>query len=241
MIELRGIEYGYADLPALRDVDLTVGRGESLVLIGANGSGKSTLMKVITGLLVPRSGTLTFDGEELTPKRRRDQLWMKRFHQRVGFLFQNSDSQLFCPTVDDEVAFGPRQMGLEAAEVGRRVADCLDLLGISGLGRRAPHHLSEGEKKRVALACVLATNPDVLVLDEPMNGLDPRTKRFLRDLLITLHRAGKTIIGATHDFAYVEGVFQRAVVLSPDHRILRTGPYEPILGDRDFLVAHNII
>ncbi len=241
MIRLSNVCYSYDDAPALSDISLHIPKGTSVVLIGPNGSGKSTLMKVINGLLAPQTGTLFYDDQELTKEKRRDQLWMKRLHQRVGFLFQNSDSQLFCPVVEEEIAFGPLQMGLADQEIVQRVTDCLELLGISHLRLRAPHHLSEGEKKKVALASVLAMNPDALVLDEPMNGLDPRTKRFLREFLLSWHQAGKTLVGSTHDFAYVEGVFQTAIVISADHRLIRTGPYSEIITDEAFLQEHNIL
>jgi cobalt/nickel transport system ATP-binding protein len=241
MIELRNLSFSYADAPALSRIDLEVGRGDSLALVGPNGSGKSTLLKILNGIVFPESGSYRFDGEEITAKALRDAAVAKRFHQRIGFLFQNSDSQLFCTSVYDEVAFGPRQMGLGEAEVDRRVHDCLDLLAIGHLESRVPYHLSGGEKRKVALASVLSLNPDVLVLDEPMNGLDPKTKRFLRDFLISINAAGKTIICATHDFEYVEGVFREVAVFSGSHGIVRKGPYGETMADRDFLRANNII
>ena len=131
-------------------------------------------------------------------------------------------------------------MGLPESEIEKRVNDSMRLL-ISSSASRIPYHLSGGEKRKVALASVLVLNPDILVLDEPMNGLDPRTKHFLRDFLISIRASGKTIICATHDFEYVEGVFDRAAVFSMKHEIVRTGVYDEIIGDRDFLRANNII
>jgi cobalt/nickel transport system ATP-binding protein len=192
-------------------------------------------------LVFPDAGSYSFDGAVISRARLKDQLVSKSFHQRMGFMFQNSDAQLFCASVRDEVAFGPRQMGLAEAEIERRVDDCLGLLGIAALASRVPYHLSCGEKRKVALASALALNPDVLVLDEPMNGLDPRTKRFLRDFLILMRSAGKTIVCATHDFEYVEGVFDRAAVFSTSHEISRTGSYQEIIDDRGFLEANNIL
>jgi cobalt/nickel transport system ATP-binding protein len=241
MIQLNGVSFSYADGSALSHVDLSVGRGEALALIGPNGSGKSTLLKLLNGLVFPDEGSYLLDGEEISRERLRDQGRAKAFHQRVGFLFQNSEAQLFCSSVHDELAFGPRQMGLSEAEIEKRVGDCLGLLDIAALSQRVPYHLSGGEKRKVALASVLVLNPDILVLDEPMNGLDPRTKRFLRDFLIALVRAGKTLVCATHDFEYVEGVFDRAAVFSSRHEIVTTGPYAAIVGDKDFLRARNII
>jgi cobalt/nickel transport system ATP-binding protein len=240
MIRLHGVSYSYEGSPALRDVDLEVVRGEAVAFIGPNGSGKSTLLKLLNGIVLPDTGSYTFNGEEVTGARLRDQVFAKRFHQRIGFLFQNPDNQLFCSSVEEEIAFGPRQMGFPEDEVSARAADCSELLGIRHLAERAPWHLSEGEKRKVAFASVLSLNPEVLALDEPMNGLDPRTKHFLRELLLSMSSAGKTILCATHDFRYVEGVFQRAVVFSEDHRIIREGTYDEVASDRDFLNANTL-
>jgi len=241
MIDLTDISYSYPDAPALSNLDLHIERGEAVAVMGPNGSGKSTLLKLLNGIVFPDSGSYRYDGEEITQRRLKDPKLAKTFHQRIGLLFQNSDAQLFCTSVYDEVAFGPRQMFLEEDEVDRRVRECLGLFDIEALGARVPYHLSGGEKRKVAFACVLSLNPDVLVLDEPMNGLDPRTKSFLRQTIIELNRAGKTIICSTHDFKYVEGVFKKAVVLSDGHRIVRIGPYEDTLADEPFLRAHNIL
>ncbi len=241
MIELCDVSCSYDGIPALSHVTLRVERGESVAFIGPNGSGKSTLLKLLNGILRPTAGTYVFDGDEITPARLQEQRFAKRMHQRIGLLFQNVDAQLFCPAVYDEVAFGPRQMDFDRDTVDARVQDCLQLLGILHLAGRAPHHLSEGEKRRVALAAVLALNPEVLALDEPMNGLDPKTKRFIREVILSLARAGKTILCSTHDFTYVEGVFSRAVVLSGDHTIVRDGDYGATLGEPAFLASHNIL
>jgi cobalt/nickel transport system ATP-binding protein len=241
MIELTGISCTYGEEDVLSDVDLCIGRGEAVAVIGPNGCGKSTLLKLLNGLVPARAGRYLFDGEAVTRESLRQPRFAKRFHQRIGFLFQNPDAQLFCPVVHEEIAFGPRQMGLDEAEVARRVEDCLGLLGIEKLRSRVPYHLSGGEKRKVALASVLSLNPEVLVLDEPMNGLDPRMKHFLREVLGALNAAGKTVLGSTHDFEYVEGVFRRAVVLGEDHRVVRTGPYQEIIEDKAFLLAQNII
>jgi len=241
VIRLRDVTCSYGEGEALSRVSLELPRGAAAALIGPNGCGKSTLLKLLAGVVTAREGEYLFDGEEVGARRLQDQAFAKRFHQRVGLLFQNSDVQLFCPVVHEEVAFGPRQMGLPEGEVARRTDDCLRLLGIEGLRARVPYHLSEGEKRRVALAAVLALNPEVLLLDEPMNGLDPRMKGFLRDLVGELHRAGKTVVCSTHDFRYVEGLFETAVVLSADHRIARVGPYAEVLGDEPFLRALDVI
>jgi len=241
MIRLQGVSCMYEGVPALREVDLEISRGDAVALIGPNGSGKSTLLKLLNGLLFPVDGCYHFDGQRITAAALKDDLFARRFHQRIGFLFQNPDTQLFCPSVQEEVAFGPRQMDLDDDEVGRRTGECLDLLGIAHLCQRAPWHLSGGEKRLAALSSVLALNPEVLTLDEPMNGLDPRTKRFLRQFLLEMRSAGKTIICATHDFIYIRDVFPTAVVISADHRVARTGSFSQIVEDTAFLEEHNLV
>ena len=182
-----------------------------------------------------------FDNNEINENTLKDTKFLKLFHKRLGFVFQNSDAQLFCSSVFEEVAFGLMQMELPEEEVNKRVSDCLNLLNIDKLKDEHPYNLSGGEKKRVAIASVLAMNPEVITLDEPMNGIDPKGKRFLKELLIDLNKCGKTIICATHDFEYIEGVFDRAIVFSEDHKIIRDDKYENVINDLDFLRKYNII
>jgi cobalt/nickel transport system ATP-binding protein len=157
----------------------------------------------MNGIIFPDSGEYLFRGKIIDSQNLNDKTFLKKFHKSIGFVFQNSDSQLFCQNVYEEIAFGPRQMQFSEDEINSRVRDCLEMLCIDHLKHREPYHLSEGEKKKVAIAAVLALNPEVLVLDEPMNGLDPRIKRFMKELLIELNKAGKTIICATHEFEYI--------------------------------------
>ncbi|OPJ57800.1 energy-coupling factor ABC transporter ATP-binding protein [Clostridium oryzae] len=242
MIDINNVSYSYNDqVEALKNIELHISTGEAVAFIGANGSGKSTLMKLINGLIVPGEGTYIFDGEEITHKKLENESFSKSFHKKIGFVFQNSEAQLFCSNVYDEVAFGPRQMGLSEKEVDKRVKDTLELLKIQSLRNRQPYHLSGGEKKKVAIASVVALNPQVYVFDEPMNGLDPKTKRFLREFMITINNAGKTIICSTHDFEYIKDVFKRAVVFSDTHTIVRDGNYNDIMSDRNFLQQNNVI
>lgn len=240
MIEVKDVYFKYKDAQVLRDINVSIKEGESIALIGPNGSGKSTFLKLINGVIFPTKGTYHFNGDEINSKRLDDSNFSKLFHKKVGFIFQNSDAQLFCSNVYEEVAFGPRQMGLDEEEVDRRVCDCLRLLDIEDLKYREPYNLSGGEKKRAAIACVLSMNPEVLVLDEPMNGIDPKGKNFLRELLIKLNSSGKTILCSTHDFQYVEGIFKRALVFSEDHSIVRDDDYDAVINDNDFLIKHNI-
>ncbi|MDP4146270.1 MAG: ABC transporter ATP-binding protein [Bacillota bacterium] len=240
MLELQDVVFKYKDATALDGISVKIEKGEAVALIGCNGSGKSSFLKIINGILFPQSGKFLFNGQEITEKKMGDSKFSKLFHKKIGFVFQNSEAQLFCPLVYEEIAFGPMQMGLDDVEVNRRVNDCLKLLQIEHLKHRAPYNLSGGEKKRVAIACVLSMNPDILVLDEPMNALDPKTKRFLRDLLIKLNAAGKTIICSTHDFEYVNGVFNRAIVFADNHKIIRDDNYDAVIQDDEFLEKYNI-
>ncbi|MBC8080443.1 MAG: ABC transporter ATP-binding protein [Gorillibacterium sp.] len=241
MIQLKDVSFLYKEKTALERVNLHVHTGEAVAILGPNGSGKSTLLKLLNGLVFPSEGSYRFDQMEISQALLKDPTISKRFHQRVGFVFQNSDTQLFCSTVFEEVAFGPMQMGLPEAEVHRRVRDCLALLHIEKISDEHPYNLSGGEKKRTAIAAVLAMNPEVIVLDEPMNGIDPKGKAFLRELLIRLNRSGKTILCATHDFQYLDGVFSRAIVFSEGHRIIRDDSYTHVMADTTFLAMHNMI
>lgn len=241
MLELKTVSFKYRNIAALENINVEVNKGDAIAVIGPNGSGKSTFLKLINGIVFPTKGKYIFNGEEITEKRLNDSRFSKLFHKRIGFVFQNSEAQLFNSSVYDEIAFGPMQMGLDKKEVEKRVEDCIKLLSIQNLKDRVPYTLSGGEKKKVAIGSVLALNPEVIVLDEPMNGLDPKTKRFLRELLIRLNQAGKTIICSTHDFQYVEGIFKRALVFSENHRIIRDDDYNTIINDNDFLEENNII
>ena len=203
MIELKNVSFSYPDgVRALQDLDLTLERGASVALLGPNGCGKTTLLRLLNGLIFPSSGEYRFNGDLIDRSALKDATFSKQFHRRVGYVFQNVDAQLFCGSVEDEIAFGPRQMGLDEAEISRRVDDCLELLQISPLRRRAPYALSGGEKRRVAFACVLALNPDALTMDEPLAGLDVGTQRRLLDFLVGLRRAKKTLIFATHSESF---------------------------------------
>ncbi len=242
LFRLAGVGYDYAaGVEALAAVDLAVDRGERLAILGANGSGKSTLLKVLAGLVEPTHGTVEAFGERIDAGALKDEATAQRFRRRVGMVFQSADAQLFNPTVRDEIAFGPLHLGLPHDEIVARVEDTLGMLGLGALAERAPYNLSGGEKKKVALASVLSINPEVLMLDEPTNGLDPRTQEWLIELLATLNRAGKTIVVATHQLDVLERLADRAVVLGEDHRPATDGPLADVLADRDLLLAVNLI
>jgi cobalt/nickel transport system ATP-binding protein len=242
MLELRGVSYAYDDrFVALDDLSLTIERGERVALLGANGCGKSTLLKVLDGLLFPSTGSYRAFDIDITESALDDDQVNRAFRGRVGFVFQNSDAQVFSPCVRDEIAFGPLSLGLAAAEVRERVDDVLAMLGIEELADRPPYLLSGGDKKRVAIASVLSMNPEVLLFDEPTAALDPRTQSWLLDLLAALTGAGKTIVVASHDLPSVRHVADRAVVFSEDHRVVADGPVDDVLADGELLVAVNLL
>ena len=200
VIELKNISFKYekGDEPVFTDLGLKVEEGTCLAVTGDNGSGKTTLFRIINGLCFPDKGEYLYKGTAITEAYLKDNACAKRFHKEIGYLFQNPDTMLFNSNVYDEVAFGPRQMGLRDVEVEERVRDCLKLFGIEDLADKVPYHLSGGQKKWVALASVIALNPEVLVLDEPFAGLDSKKEAWLVDFLSELKAAGKTLIIATH-------------------------------------------
>ncbi len=219
IIECNNLCYAYDNYIALRQVTFTVSAGETVVLQGPNGCGKSTLLKLLNGLLFPAEGTFRFQGKDITEKALKDKRFAKEFHQKVGFIFQDSSLQLFTGSVEEEIAFGPRQMGLPEEAVTQRVNDVLQLTGLTALRDRAPYHLSGGEKKKTAIACILSMNPEVLVLDEPLAGLDTKTQQWLVSFLKELQSAGKTLIISTHNNALAEELGHRFIRMNDNHTI----------------------
>jgi len=250
IFEIRGVSFSYpGSYPGacpghsltLSDVSFSVERGERLAILGANGSGKSTLLHLMDGLYFARSGTIKAFGEAMTPESVERPPFGPRFRKEVGYLFQNSDAQLFCPSVEEELAFGPLQVGWTRQEIGGRISDTLDLLGIGGLRNRPPHGLSSGEKKKVALASLLVLSPSVLLLDEPTAGLDPRSQGNLLELLEDLHERGLTLVTATHDLELLPHIAERVMVFGEDHRIAADGPAATLLEDTELLLRVNLI
>ena len=219
LIQLDKASFAYDGHVALRYIDLVVSRGETVVLQGPNGCGKSTLLKMINGLIFPEEGAYLFDGQRVDASSMKDRTFSALLHQRIGFVFQDADVQLFCGSVREEIEFGPLQMGLSDEEAGRRADDILRLMDITHLADRPPYHLSGGEKKKVAIACVLSMNPEVLTFDEPLAGLDQKSQRWLTDFLKQLHDAGKTLIISTHDDALAEELADRIVRMNENHCI----------------------
>lgn len=198
MIKLDDICFAYDSTPVLKHFSTEIADGKFVVIKGDNGCGKSTLLNIINALEFAEIGTYTFDGTVIDKKAVKNEQFAKAFHQKIGYVFQNTDAQLFCSSVYDEIAFAPRQMQLDEAEIAKRVDDMLKLTGTEHLKERAPFHLSMGEKKKVAVASVLAMNPQVLIFDEPMNFLDKKSREWLVEFLNQMHSVGKTIIIVSH-------------------------------------------
>ena len=220
LIELRDVVFSYAGHTVVDGVSLQVNRGELVALLGPNGCGKTTIMRLINGLEVPSAGTYLFDGETVDAAYLADPVRSQRFHQRVGFVFQNADAQLFCATVGEEVAFGPAQMGLSADELERRVRDAMELFQVADLVDASPYQLSGGQKKRVALAAIVSMNPDILVLDEPTNGLDEDSCDIVADFLLAYVAAGKTVLMSTHHQDLVRRLESRAIYIDRYHHVV---------------------
>jgi len=231
----------YNKFPAVVDVSLGIRKGEKFAVIGFNGSGKSTILQILAGLLFPSQGKVFFYDYELSEESLKERDFLRSFRERVGFVFQDSDIQLFCPTVMDELLFGPLQLGMEKSEALERVSEIMQMLKIENLRNRPSYMLSGGEKKRVALGSILTMNPEVLLLDEPTSGLDPKTQVFLLELILALNEAGKTIVIATHDLSLVDEFQFKVAVLSEEHRIEKIGNAEEILKDEDLLLSVNLI
>ncbi len=241
-MRLEKVSYSYYDkIPALSDVSLEVKEGGHLAIVGANGSGKSTLLQILGGLKYPVTGRFLFRETEVSERSLRERGFLRLFRGSVGYVFQDSDVQLFCPTVLDELLYGPLQLELSEDEGMKRALEVMQMLEIEHLKERPSYMLSEGEKKKVAIGSVLTMNPEILLLDEPTNGLDPRTQVFLVELMFDLSESGKAIVLATHDLGLVAELGARVVVLSEDHRIEKMGSTDEILGDQDLLLRVNLI
>lgn len=242
IIRLENISYNYIQKHcALADISFSVKQGEIFSVIGSNGSGKSTLLHLISGLLFPDNGKIFYKGDLITESSLKFQSFNSYFRESVGYVFQNSDNQLFCPTVIDELIFAPLQMGKSNDIALERAEAVMKMLAINNLRDRPTYMLSGGEKKRVAIGSILTMNPEVLLFDEPMSGLDPKNRSFLIELIFQLNEAGKTIIIATHHLELVDHLQSRVGVLSEQHHIERIGSAEDILSDADFLVKMNLI
>ena len=238
--EADAVGYEYEQVKALQGLTLKVKAGERIALLGANGSGKSTLLRLMNGLHFAGRGTLRFRGVVLSEAALEDDGFALDFRRRVGLVFQNPDIQLFNPTVFDEVAFGPLQMGWSRDEVLERVYGTLAWIGAEHLKDRAPYRLSGGEKKRVAIASVVVLDPDVLLLDEPTASLDPRSQSQVIELLESWNDGRKTIITATHQLEILGEISGRAVVLEHGAVVADGTPAE-VLADSGLLESANLV
>jgi cobalt/nickel transport system ATP-binding protein len=241
VFELSGVNYAYLGrYPALTKIDLRIPAGKSCVLLGANGTGKSTLLQMLDGLVFPDSGSVRIEGKELTETALAQEQFSLWFRGKVGFVFQNPDVQLFCPTVREDIAFGPLQLGVDPGIVEKRVAALAQRLEIGHLLDRAPHQLSLGEKHKVAIAGTLAVEPQVLLLDEPTAGLDPATIRHIIEIVLVAEAAGRTVVTATHDLHLAEEIADLVFVLGKERTLVRSGLAAEVLGDNDFLASNNL-
>jgi energy-coupling factor transporter ATP-binding protein EcfA2 len=233
-IQVEGLRYRYHDgTEALRGVSFSIAPGECVGLLGPNGSGKSTLLLHLNGILpekIAGDGSIRIAGESITTAN------LESMRRQVGLLFQDPDDQLFCPTVEEDVAFGPEQVGLAGKELDAVVERSLAMVGLAGYGHRATHHLSHGEKRRVCLAGVLACDPTILVLDEPTSDLDPRGRREFKTLLQGI---AATKLIATHDLEWVVELCSRVIVLDGGI-VVADGPTVEILNDEPLMLAHGL-
>ncbi|NOX25966.1 MAG: ABC transporter ATP-binding protein [Deltaproteobacteria bacterium] len=242
IFKVNDLSYTYpGGLAGLHDINFSVSRGENIAFLGVNGSGKSTLLKLIDGLYFPNKGTIAAFGEPLTEQQLRDEEFAFAFRRRVGFLFQDPDSQLFLPTVWQEVAFSPLQMGLAKEEAAEKTNAALKALGIEKLKDRIPYQLSEGEKKKVALASLLALDPEVWLLDEPTANLDPRTQDWVIEFILSLAEKGKTLVVAIHELEVAKVIAHRAYILGEDHSLAAQGDPREILQDEELLLRVNLM
>ncbi len=236
MLEVQNIKYSYNnDYQALKGVSLKIEKGDMAVLLGKNGAGKSTLFLHLNGIYQPDEGKVFIDGEEL----KYDKKSLLKFRQKVGIVFQNPDDQIFAPTVEEDVAFGPLNLGLSMEEVQDRVEEALERVGMKGYEKTAPHHLSGGQKKRVAIAGILAMKPEIMVLDEPTAGLDPNGVTNLVKLLKELNGEGITILISTHEVNLVPEYANKAYVLV-DGNLIAEGTPKEIFSQPSILEQANL-
>jgi len=230
-LDVRGLLFAYPDgTQALFGIDLTIGAGERVAVLGPNGAGKTTLVLHLNGIHLPQQGSVDVGGISVSKAN------LKEIRRRVGIVFQDPDDQLFMPTVRQDVAFGPANIGLTGDELEERVSSALEAVGMEEFVDRAPHHLSFGQRRRVAVATVLAMRPEILVLDEPSSNLDPAGRRELADILRSLDI---TMLMVTHDLPYALELCPRALVMNHGS-IVGDGPTVDVLSDEDLMRANRL-
>lgn len=231
VLDVQGLAYAYPDgHQALYGVNLHVHAGERVALLGPNGAGKTTLVLHLNGILTGGAGAVAISGLEVTKKN------LPEIRRRVGVVFQDPDDQLFMPRVRDDVAFGPANLGVKGAELDRQVMEALDRVGMADFADRPPHHLSFGQRRRVAVATVLVMEPEILILDEPSSNLDPASRRELAEILKSLD---VTVMMVTHDLPYALELCERSVILS-DGVIVADGSTYDVLTDQATMSAHRL-
>ena len=230
-LETKNLSYTYHDgTQALKNVNIKIRKGEKIAIMGPNGAGKSTLFSHFNGLNEPTSGHVEIDGEKIIFER--DELIKVR--QKVGIVFQDPNDQLFAPTVKEDVAFGPMNLGLEYDEVEKRIRESLEMVGMSGFEEKTPHHLSGGQQKRVAIAGIIAMRPDIMILDEPTAGLHPEGVDKVLDILNNLNNEGISIVISSHDIEMVNQFADKIFVLH-DGEIIAEGDKHQIFSNKELL------
>ncbi len=231
ILETKDLVYSYPDgTEAIRNVNIKINKGEMISLLGPNGAGKSTLFLHFNGIIEPTSGTVEIEGETLEYNKKS----LLAARQKVGIVFQNPDDQLFAPTVLEDVSFGPMNMGLSEEEVKTRSMDALKKVGMEKYADKPPHHLSGGQKKRVAIAGILSMDPEIMVLDEPTSGLDPNGASSIMQLLYDLNNEGMTIIISTHDVDLVP-MYSDDVKVIINGQIIKEGNCREVFSDRSVM------
>ncbi len=237
MLEARNISYSYDDdSQALKNVSLKINDGEMAAILGKNGAGKSTLFLHFNGIHEPDDGEILIDGEKLKYNKKKALI---KCRQKVGIVFQNPDNQIFAPSVEEDVAFGPLNLKLPMDEVQNRVEEALKRVGMEGFEKKAPHHLSGGQKKRVAIAGILAMRPEIMILDEPTAGLDPQGAIKIMNLLSELNMEGITIVISTHDVDLVSKYVNKIFVMA-DGEIIDEGTPKEIFSNEDLIEKANL-
>jgi len=242
IFKLEDLSFSYLDRkPALCNINMDIYKGESIVILGPNGAGKTTLLKILDGLIFPTRGSVFAFGERLEPKKFDDARFNRFFRKSVVLLFQDVDAQLFSPTVEDEIAFGLIQLDYTEDDIKEKVECIMELFRIKDLKERSPYQLSGGEKKKVALASLLVIEPKVIILDEPTEGLDPKSTREIVRIIKELHKSDKTLIIATHNLDVAKEVSDRIYILGEGKNIIKMGTPEDIFSDMKFLEDANLI